>query len=129
MSKDWDDIKAKAKEESKSLIDFEDTKPKTDTIQTTDIDEIPFSKLQIGQDIQKEEPLEVMESLVLLSPATETSEDMAKNTDREVLMEAEGRLQREEEKSEMSDQIYMGQVSDEEDSDMDTDESNYTYFR
>ena len=32
--------------------------------QTMDIDEVPFSKLQIGQYDQKEEPLEVMDSLV-----------------------------------------------------------------
>ena len=36
--------------------------------QTTDIDEVPFSKLHMGQDDQKEEPLEVTESLVQPPP-------------------------------------------------------------
>ena len=48
-SKDWDGIKAKAKEHSKSLIDFNDPKPKTGMEQTMDIDKVSFSKLQIGQ--------------------------------------------------------------------------------
>ena len=34
LSKDWDGMKAKAKEQSKSLIDFKDPKPKTDVEQT-----------------------------------------------------------------------------------------------
>ena len=45
---------------------------------TTDIEEIPFSKLQIGQDSHKEEPLEVMESLVLPPSTLATSEDTTK---------------------------------------------------
>ena len=57
-----------------------------------DIDEIPFSKLQIGQDSHKEEPLEVMESLVLPPSTLATLEDTIKNTD-EGLTEAEVKLQ------------------------------------
>ena len=45
-----------------------------------DIDEVPFSKLQIGQDDCKEESLEVMELLVL-PPTLEASEDTTKNMD------------------------------------------------
>ena len=56
---------------------------------TTGIDEIPFSKLQIGQDDQMKEPVEVMESLVPLPPTTETLEDMTKNTDGERVTEVE----------------------------------------
>ena len=63
-SEDWDGDKAKAREQSKSLIDFSDPKHRMDTEQTTDLDKVSFSKLQIGQDDQREEPLEVMESLV-----------------------------------------------------------------
>ena len=73
LSEDLDGIKAKTKEQSKTLTDFGDPKPKTDMVQTMDIDGTPFSKLQIGQDNQKDKPLEVTESLVSLPPAAETS--------------------------------------------------------
>ena len=67
-----------------------------DTKQITDLDEVPFSKLKIGQDDQKEEPLEVMESLVPPLPppstVTETSDSTVDNTNEERLMEAEERL-------------------------------------
>ena len=128
-SEDWDGVKDKKREESKSLIDFSDPKPKVDTEQATHIDEVPFSKLQIGQDNQKEEPLEVTELLVPPPPMTEVSDDTAENTNGEELMEVEKRLQREEEKYEMYNGIYVGQLSDKEDSNTDTNETGYTYFR
>ena len=115
--------------EGNYLVDFSDPEPKADTEQTTDIDKVPFSKLQIGQDNQKEEPLEVTESLVPPPPITEASDNTVENTNGEELMEAEKRLQREEEKYYMYDRIYVGQLSDEEDSSMNTNETSYTYFR
>ena len=99
-----------------------------DMEETMDIDEVPFSKLQIGQDDQKEESLEVMESLVPAPPMTEASDDTTGNTNGEELMEAERKLQREEENYEMYDRIYVGQLNDEEDSDTDADDMSYTYF-
>ena len=96
--------------------------------QTTDIDEVAFSKLQIGQSDLKEEPLEVTNSLIPPPSTMEILGDMTENTDEEGLMEAERRLQREEEKYKVYDRIYVGQLSDEK-SDMDTDDSQYTYFR
>ena len=60
---------------------------------------------------------------------TEASGDTTENTDGEGLMEVERRLQREEEKCKMYDRIYVGQLSNEENSNTDTDESNYPYFR
>ena len=77
-SKDGDGNKAKAKEQNKSLIDFESPNPKTDMEKIMDIDEVAFSKLQIGQDNHKEEPLEVMESLVPPPPSSATLEDATK---------------------------------------------------
>ena len=63
-----------------------------------DIDKIPLSKLQIGQDKQKKELLEVTESLVPPPPrVTEMSDDTAENTNGKELTEAEKKLQREEE--------------------------------
>ena len=58
-SEDWDSTKAKAKKQSKSLIYFNDPEPQTNTEKTMDIDEVAFSKLQIGQSNLKGEPLEV----------------------------------------------------------------------
>ena len=63
-SKDLDSTKAKAREQSKSLIDFNDPKPQTNMEQTTDIDKLAFSKLQIRQSDLMEEPLEVMTPLI-----------------------------------------------------------------
>ena len=78
-SKDWDGVKAKTKEQSKSLIDCSNSKPKTDTEQTMNIDKVSFDKLQIGQDDQKEEPPKVTESLVPPPPMMEESNDTAEN--------------------------------------------------
>ena len=65
-SEDWDGDKVKAKLQ-KSLISFEAPKQKTNTEHIMDIDEVPFHKLNLEQDEQKEkEPLEVTQSLVLL---------------------------------------------------------------
>ena len=64
-SKDWDGDKAKAREQNNLLLDFSDPKPETNTDQTTDIDKVAFSNLQIGQgNPKREEPVEVMESLI-----------------------------------------------------------------
>ena len=54
-SKDWDGTKTKAREQNNSLIDFNDPKPQTNIDQTTDIDKVAFSKLQIRQSSLKEE--------------------------------------------------------------------------
>ena len=56
-SEDWDGTKAKAREQNKSLIDFYDSKSQIKTEQTMDIDEVAFSKLQIGQSDPREGPL------------------------------------------------------------------------
>ena len=69
-SEDWDGTKAKAREQNKSLMDFNDPKPQTNTEQTMDIDKVTFSKLHTGQSDPKEEPLGVMKSLIPPPPAT-----------------------------------------------------------
>ena len=55
-------------------------------------------KLQIGQDDSKDEPLEVTESLVPPPQAMLMSDNTAENTNGEELIEAERKLQREEER-------------------------------
>ena len=93
----------------------------------TDIDEVPFHKLNIGQDEWKEEPLEVTELLVPPPSTSATADATTENTD-EGLTETKMRLQREEEKFEVYDRIYVSLLSEEEDSNTETDESMYTHF-
>ena len=126
-SEDLDSTKAKVQEQSKSLMEFNDTKPETNTEQTMDMDEVAFSKLQIRQSDLWEEPLVVTKSLISPPPATEASEEVKENINREKLSEVEKKLQREEEKYKLYDRIYVDQLSDKE-SDMDTDSSTYTCF-
>ena len=108
--------------------DFNDSKPQTNTEQTTDIDEVAFSNLQIRQSILKEEPIEVTKSLIPPPPMTEAPEDITENTNGEGLLKAEKRLQREEEKYKLYNRIYIGQLSNEEESITDTNRLTYTYF-
>ena len=93
----------------------------------TDVDEVGFSKLQIGQSDLKEEPKKVTDSLVP-PPLTETPEDMAGKNDSKELSEAERKLQQEEENYKQYQRIYMGQLSEEEESDTASDCSTYSYF-
>ena len=130
LSEDWDGDKAKSREQSKSLIGLSDPKSKKNVEQTMDIDKIPFSKLQKGQDDEKKEPLEVMDSLVPPHPlVTGMSNGTTENANEEELMEPERKLQRKEEQYAMYKRTYMGQLSDKEDSNMDTNKMSYTYFR
>ena len=128
-SKDWDGTKAKAREQNDSLLDFNDPKPQTNTGQTTDTEEVAFNNLQIRQSDLKEELVEVMKSLIPPPEVTEIPGEVTENTNREELSEVEKRLQKEEEKYDLYERIYIGQLSEGEESDMDTDDSTYTYFR
>ena len=133
-SEHWDRNKAKAKEQ-KSLIDFKSPEPnkkgtdqQTDVGKVTEVDDLPFQNLTIGQDKPKEDPLEVTDSLV--SPpamasvtASATADDTTEDTDGG-LTEQKLRLQREEEEY---DKIYISLISEEEESDMDTDTDDSIY--
>ena len=126
-SEDWDGDKAKGKEQ-KSLNDIETPKQKMDMEKVTDMDEVPFHKLKLGQDEKREgKPLEVTESLVP-PPSDSANAEGTTRDEEEGLMEVEVKLQKEEEKFEMYDKIYMGLLSEEETSDMETDNSTYSYF-
>ena len=66
--------------------------------QTKDMDEVAFSKLQIGQSDLKEELIEAMKSLIPPPQVTETPGEVTENdTSGEELLELEKRLQKEEE--------------------------------
>ena len=130
---DWsnkylDGTKAKAREQNKTLIDFSDSKPQVKTEQTMDIDEVAFSKLQIGQSNPGEETLEVTKSLIPPPPVMEAPEEATEHTNGHKLLEAEKKHQGDKEKYELYDRIYMGQLSEEAETDMDMDGSMYTYF-
>ena len=99
-------------------------RPQTDNDQKTDLDKIDFSKLQIGQDNPKEGPMEITDLLVpppmtnMTEDTTEnTTENMAERKNNNKLSEAERRLQEEEENYELHQRIYVGQLSDEKESD------------
>ena len=53
---------------------------------------------------------------------------MAENANKEELLEAEKRLQQEEGKYDLYRRVYVGQLSNEEESDTDSDGSTYIYF-
>ena len=99
--------------------------------QITDIDEVPFHKLNVGQDDHKEkEPLEVTQSSVPPPSDPMNAEATAKDeTVEEGQMDMEIRLQKEAEKSEMYEGIYVGHLSKEETSDTEMDDLAYSYFR
>ena len=88
-SEDWDGTKAKAREQTETLIDINEPRPQTDNDKTTDTDKVAFSKLQMGQSDPKEEPIEMTDSLIPLSLVMETPGDMRGNADMEELSEAE----------------------------------------
>ena len=85
VKEDWDGTKAKAREQSNSLIDFNNPKPPINMEQTMDIDKVAFSKLQIRQSNLKEETLEVTKSLIPPLPMRESLEDVIENTNGEGL--------------------------------------------
>ena len=59
---------------------------------------------------------------------TKTPEDMVENNDSDELSEAERKLHQEEEKCKLYQRVYVGQLSEEEESDTESDCSGYSYF-
>ena len=96
-SEDWDGTKAKAKEQTNSLMDSNTLKPQTDFDQRTDVNEIPFSKLQTRQNDPKEKLVEVMDSLIP-PPPTKAPEDTIHQNNSDNLSEVERKQQQEEDK-------------------------------
>ena len=84
--------------------------------------------MQIRQSNLKEELIEVTDSLIPSPPLMETPEDTKGNTDREELLKEEKRLQQEEEKYDIYRRVYIGQLSKEEESDMDSECLTYRHF-
>ena len=101
-----------------------------DIEQIMDVDKVSFHQLYLGQDEQKEkEPLEVTQYLVPLPSDPMNVKAATKDeTEEEGQTDMEIRLQKEVEKFEMYDQIYVGQLNEEETSDTEMDYSAYSYF-
>ena len=125
-SEDWDGTKAKAREQTDTLIDFNEPRPQTNHDKTTDIDKVAFSKLQIRQSNPKEELIEVTDSLIPPPPVMETPGDMTGNANKEELSEVEKRLQQEGEKYNLYRRVYIGQLGNEEESVMDSETLTYS---
>ena len=109
------------------MTDYNTPRPLTDIDKTTDVSEVAFSKLQIGQSNPMEELIEVTDSLIP-PPLTETPGDMTERNDSQELSEVERKLQQEEEKYKLYERIYVGQLSEEEESDTESDNLTYCYF-
>ena len=105
-------------------LGFAKTQPDID--QKTDVDELALSKLQIGQNDSKEEQVNITELLILL-PTTKALEKTNKKIDDE-LTEVEKRDQQEEKKCVMYRRTYIGQLSEEEESNTKSDYSGSSYF-
>ena len=91
------------------------------------VDEIPFSKLQIRQNNPKEKLVEVTYSLI---PPTTTKalEDTIQKNDSDNTSKVERKHQQEEEKYKVYQKAYMGQLSEEDESNTESDYSGYSYF-
>ena len=107
------------------MSDLDLPKPQSEPDPTTDLD-----KLYIEQDSPKEKQFEVTDSLILLPMSEDekaTLGEMMEET-MEGLTEVEKRYQLEEEKYALHQKVYVGQFSDEEESDMKSDYSGYSHF-
>ena len=114
------------------MIDLDLPKLKTDLDHTMDIDSVAFHNLSLGHDGQKmEEPVEVTQSLVLMWTDMTNTEGVIKEEpgeEEEKQTEMELRLQKEEERYELYNRLYIGQLHKEEMTDTETDNSSYSYF-
>ena len=84
--------------------------------------------MQIRHSDPKEELIEVTNPLISSPQKTETPEDITGNIDGEELSEAEKRLQQEEKKYNLYQRVHVGQLSEGEQSDTDSDNLTYSYF-
>ena len=102
-------------------------KAPTDKKQTTDLDEIDFSNLQVSQDNQKELLMDVTDTLVL-PLMTDVTQHTEEKEEGYKLMEVERRLQEEEKDYELHKRIYIGQLGDEDKTGTELDYLGYTFW-
>ena len=104
------------------LSDWDLPKPQSNPDSKWDIDKINMDKLGLKHDNLQEEHIQVTDSLIL-SP-TMDEEDRATTEEK---IDAETRYQQGEEKYELIQKVYVGQLSDEE-SNTSSHYSGYSYF-
>ena len=108
-------------------MDWDTPKPHTDTDQKMDFNKLAFSRLQMGQSHLKEEPVDFTDSLI--PPlTTKALEKMEEKNDRDELSKVEKKQQQKEEKYTVYQKMYKGQLSEEEESNTESDNSGYSYF-
>ena len=110
--------------ETNLLSDWDLPKPQSEPNSKLEVDKLDIDKLNVAQDSPKEEWIKVTDSLIL--PPT-TSEEEEKAT-MEELMEAEMGYQQEEQKCALQEKVYIGQLSQEEESNDSSDYSGFSYF-
>ena len=104
--------------------------PNLKPIPTTDVNKLDIDKLHIEQDSPQEKQVKVTDSLILLPMSEEEKATMGETTEEttEGLTEVEKRYQLEEEKYALHQKVYVGQLSNEEESDTESDYSDYSPF-
>ena len=128
---DWNGTQTKAQKETGEtnlLSDWDLPKSQSEPNSKPEVDKLNIDKLHLEQDNPKEEWIEITDSLIL--PPT-TSEEEEKATIEEItdeMMEAEKKYQQEEEKYMLQENIYIGQLSKEEESSTGLEYSGYSYF-
>ena len=92
-----------------------------------DVDELAFSKVQIRHSDLKEELVEVTDSLIL-PLTTKAPEDTVDKNDSDKPSKVGRKQQQEDDKYTVYQRTYMGQLSDEEEGNTESDYSGYSYF-
>ena len=93
-------------------MDYNTPRTQTDIDKITDVNEVAFSKLQIGQSNLKEEPIEVTDALVP-PPSTKIPRDMTGKNDGKELSETERKLQQDKRNTTYTKESYVRQLSEE----------------
>ena len=97
--------------------------PQSESDSKLEVDKLDMDKLHLEHDIPQEEQIKVTDLLIL--PPTMDEEEKATI---EETMELETRYQQEEEKYVLQQKTYIGQLSDEEESNTSSEYSGYSYF-
>ena len=109
--------------ETNLLSDWEMAKPQSEPDSKQEVDKLDMDKVHLEQDNPQEEQIKITDSLML--PPTMKEEEKVTT---EETMEVETRYQQQEEKYVLQLKIYIGQLSDEEESNTGSEYSGYSYF-
>ena len=112
------------------MSDWDLPKPQSEPDPTTDIDKLDIDKLHIEQDSPKKKQVKVTGSLIPLPMSEEEKATLGEITEEamEGLTEAEKMYQLEEDNYALHQKVYIGQLSNEEERDTESDYSGYDHF-